>query len=337
MIRTALIGYGYWGPNLARNVSASHQMDLVVVCDASQDRQKQAKTQFPSVATTDDVVTAITNFDIDAVLIATPVNTHFPIAKACLEANKHVFVEKPICASVTEADELISLAKSRNLVIHVDHTFLYTSSVRHLQKELTSGSLGDLLYFDSVRVNLGLFQHDVNVVWDLAVHDVSILNFVVQRLPIAVSATGTNHPQSDKVSAAFITLFYPGHFIAHIHVSWMSPVKIRRTMLSGTKKMLVYDDLETVEKIKVYDSTIQFEEDIESRRKALVSYRLGDMHSPRLVESEALQGSLADFCEAILCKTISTSDGVFGRNTISILEAVEKSMSESGRRVEIVF
>ena len=333
----ALIGFGYWGPNLARNAMTCPNMDLIAICEMSENRRDVARGLYPGVKIVNTIDEIIGNSDIDAVMVATPVGTHFEISRRFLNANKHVFVEKPLCGNVSDSRELIQLAGSKGLLIHVDHTFLYTPAVEKLKEYIDSGDLGTLLYFDSTRVNLGLFQNDVDVIWDLAVHDLSILSFVTGRRPISVSATGTSHPKSKQISAAFMTLVYEDLFVAHLHVSWMSPVKIRRTILSGTNKMLVYDDLETTEKIKVYDSGVEFVGGTEELRQLLVSYRIGDMTSPRLREQEALGSALTDFSVAIQNGTSTRSTGVFGLETVAILEAATESVINGGCPVTIIY
>ena len=331
----ALIGFGYWGPNLARNASSCDSTNLIVICELSESRRHAARKLYPNVKIVDSLDLVITDPQVDAVMIATPVATHFQIAKSCLNAKKHIFVEKPLCSSVGDANELVHLAKLNDVLIHVDHTFLYTSAVEEMKQYVESGMLGDLLYFDSVRVNLGIFQSDVDVMWDLAVHDLAILRYVTDRKPITVSATGTSHPNSKQISAAFMTLVYDDLFVAHIHVSWMSPVKIRRTILSGSRKMLVYDDLETNEKIKIYDSAVEFSGGPEELRELLVSYRIGDMISPRLRDQEALQSSLVDFSHSIQSGRETRTAGNFGLEAVAMLEAATQSLKLGGSPVKI--
>jgi predicted dehydrogenase len=336
-VGVALIGFGYWGPNLARNAMSCQNLDLVSIYELSEKRREIARKSYPSVGIAESIDEICNDPRINAVMVATPVETHFDITNRLLNANKHVFVEKPLCGNVKDARELIQVAESKGLVIHVDHTFLYTPAVEKIKQYIDSEKLGTLLYFDSTRVNLGLFQNDVDVIWDLAVHDLSILSYVTGRKPISVSATGTSHPRSKQISAAFLTLIYEDLFIAHVDISWMSPVKIRRTIMSGTEKMLVYDDLETTEKLKVYDSGVEFETGPEELHRILVSYRTGDMTSPRLREQEALGLALSDFAEAINYGTPTRSMGIFGLQTVAVLEAASESVKSGGCPIDVKY
>lgn len=335
-VRVALIGYGYWGPNLARNFSSSPSTELVAICDSSESRRSSAASQYPLVHVCSTLEDVLGLENIDAVAIATPTGSHFAIARAALEKGLHVFVEKPLTDSTASSAELVALAESRGLILHVDHTFVYTEAVRTLKRLVESGDIGDLLYFDSTRVNLGLFQPDVNVIWDLAVHDLSILQFVTNKQVCRVSATGLRHPRATQESAAFMTLFYDDNFAAHIDVSWMSPVKIRRTLLSGTRKMVVYDDLETTEKLKIYDSGVDISDDPDAVRQALIAYRTGDMVAPKIPSTEALQVEVMHFAEAIANQQPTLTDGRLGLELVRILEAASESMAGDGIPVLIV-
>lgn len=330
-----LIGFGYWGPNLARNFNTNSATDLLTICDLSVERRAAASRAFPGVRVTDDIDELLNDRAIEAIAIATPTATHFPLAKASLEAGKHTFVEKPLTDASETAFELVELAKRSNLVLHVDHTFIYTSAVEYLGCAVERGDLGDLLYFDSSRVNLGLFQPDVNVLWDLAVHDLSILQYVTKKAPVAVSATGVFHPRSSQASAAFMTVTYDDHFAAHIDVSWMSPVKLRRTLMSGSSKMVVYDDLEPVEKIKIFDAGVEFPESAEDVRNILVSYRTGDMMSPRLKDIEALSSEVTHFADCVRNGGVSRTDGALGATLVRVLEAATQSLTQGGVPVSI--
>jgi len=334
-VGVGLVGYGYWGPNLARNFATNPATRLVSICELSGERRLAAERALPGVPTTDSFEELLNNEEIDAIAIATPTASHFALANASLLAGKHAFVEKPLADSSAAATELVELAASSGLILHVDHTFVYTSAVEFLANSIQAGDLGELLYFDSSRVNLGLFQPDVNVLWDLAVHDLSILQFITQRSPIAVSATGVFHPRSSQASAAFLTVSYEDHFAAHIDVSWMSPVKLRRTLISGTSKMLVYDDLEQIEKIKIFDAGVDFPESADEMRNLLVSYRTGDMISPRLHETEALAAEVTHFAECVSSGNPSKTDGVLGAALVRILEAATTSLDNGGAPIPI--
>jgi predicted dehydrogenase len=268
--------------------------------------------------------------DVDAVAIATSVNTHFQLAKEALEAGKHIWVEKPFTSSKAQGEELIKIAASKKLNIFVDHTFLYTGAVRKIKELIDKGELGDIIYFDSVRINLGLFQHDVNVVWDLAPHDLSIMNYVLKdKVPIAVTASGVSSYNCLENIAQLSVHFKDSSCFAHFHVNWTSPVKIRRIMIAGKKKMLVFDDLEYSEKIKIYDSGIEFKS-TESIHDALVQYRTGDMYSPQVSQTEALSSAVKEFIDSILEKRKPLTDGKNGVDVVEILEASEKSIKQKG-------
>ena len=275
MIRVGVIGYGYWGPNIVRNLQSLNSAQVVAVCDRTPEAQKRAKHAYSSVEVTSDAAEILRSAEVDAVAIITPVWTHFELAKAALENGKHIFVEKPFTSNSDQAEQLIELAQKCNLKIMVDHTFLFTGAVRKIRQLIDLGELGDLYYYDSMRVNLGLFQHDINVIWDLAPHDLSIMDYLIQNEPEAVVATGETHLNS-HADVAFITVYFPHNTIAHINVNWLSPVKIRTTLIGGEKKMVVWNDLEADEKVKVYDKGVR----IDGRKgvyELLVSYRSGDM------------------------------------------------------------
>lgn len=335
MIKVGVIGYGYWGPNLVRNFfEASDRFCVTRVGDQSAARLSVAKGRYPSVEVVQSAEDVIQSDDVDAVVISTPVSTHFKLARQALEAGKHVLVEKPLATTAEHAEELMELARARNLVLMVDHTFVYTGAVRKMRDLVSSGSLGDLYYYDSVRVNLGLFQHDVNVIWDLAVHDLSILDYVVSEQPCAISATGVSHIPRRSENLAYITMFFSGTLIAHLTVNWLAPVKIRRTMLGGSKKMVVYDDVEPSEKIKVYDKGIDAggTEDIYRR---LISYRSGDVLSPQLDITEALRTEVGEFAASIEENRRPLTDAESGLRVVRILQAATESMRARGRLVSI--
>lgn len=335
MINIGVIGCGYWGPNLVRNFSETSGSRVVAVADLDEQRLHRIKAGFPAIDTLTDYRALLSNPAIDAVAIATPVATHHDIALNALRAGKHVFIEKPLADTVEHAERLIAEAERRNLVLNVDHTFIYTGAVRKIRELVDKGELGDLYYYDSVRVNLGLFQPDVSVLWDLAVHDLSIMDYVFQRAPVAVSATGSSHVEGSPANIAFLTVFFENNAIAHLHVNWLAPVKVRRTLIGGSRKMVVYDDLEPSEKIKVYDKGITLNGNKEKLYKALIDYRAGDMWAPQLEISEALRVEARHFIQCITEGEDSPSDGKAGLKVVRILEAATRSLSERGRPVEL--
>jgi predicted dehydrogenase len=286
-VRVGVIGYGYWGPNVVRNLNSLESCELATICDRSPMALKRASRVCPGVELTMDAAEILSSPSIDAVAVVTPVWTHYELAKAALENGKHVFVEKPFTSTAAQAEELIELADRKNLRIMVDHTFLFNGAVRKIRQLVDDGVLGDLYYFDSTRVNLGLFQHDVNVVWDLAPHDLSIMDHIILEKPEAVVATGGTH-LNGLPDVAFITVFFPRNVIAHINVNWLSPVKVRTTLIGGEHKMLVWNDLEADEKIKVYDKGVQITSG-QDVRELLVSYRSGDVWAPKIDQTEALK------------------------------------------------
>ncbi len=331
MIRVGVIGYGYWGPNIVRNLHALDAAQVTAICDSNCDAQRRAKHAYPSAQVTGDATEILQSPYIDAVAVITPVWTHFELAKAALENGKHIFVEKPFTATSSQAEELIDLAQRRNLKIMVDHTFLFTGAVKKIRQLIDEGEMGDLYYYDSMRVNLGLFQHDIDVIWDLAPHDLSIMDYLIRREPEAVVATGETHLNS-HADVAFMTVYFPGNTIAHINVNWLSPVKIRTTLIGGEKKMLVWNDLEVDEKVKVYDKGVR----IASREgvyELLVSYRSGDMWAPKIEQTEALKSELAYFLECIESNVTPFNDGVAGLRVIKMLEAAAESLKLRGETV----
>lgn len=335
MISVGVIGYGYWGPNLVRNFSALADCRMLMISDLSEQRLAMAKAHYPGVETTSDYRDLLTNPCIDAVIIATPVATHYSLALQALRAKKHVFVEKPLTETVEQGERLIEEAERSNLVLHVDHTFIYTGAVRKIRELIAAGELGELYYYDSVRINLGLFQADVNVLWDLAVHDLAIMDYVFPLTPIAVSATGISHVPEKPVNTAFLTLFFDSNVIAHLHVNWLSPVKVRRTLIGGSRKMIAYDDLETSEKVKLYDKGIHINGCQENLYKKLIDYRTGDIWAPHLDITEALQVEVQHFLSCINGRERSSSDGQAGVRVVSILEAATQSLNQRGRPVEL--
>jgi predicted dehydrogenase len=335
MIGIGVIGYGYWGPNIVRNFSEVPGARVVALCDLRADRLALAEQRFPQLATTRDYRDLLANPQVDAVAIATPVSTHFQFGAAALRAGKHVLVEKPIAASSEEAVRLIDEAAKRNLVLMVDHTFVYTGAVKKIQELVASSTLGEIYYYDSVRINLGLFQPDVNVLWDLAVHDLSIIDYVLPWRPWAVSATGMSHVPGKPHNVAYVTLFFEQNLIAHVHVNWLAPVKIRRTLLGGSRRMVVYDDLEPSEKIKVYDRGISVDSRSEDAYQLLIGYRSGDMWAPHLDVTEALRTEAVQFLRCIDDRAPVVTDGEAGCRVVRILEAATRSLAERGHPVAI--
>ena len=334
MIRIGVIGYGYWGPNLVRNFNIAEGARLTAVCDKSDSALKRVIPIYNgALRTTTNADELITSPDIDAVVIATPVFTHFELAKKALENGKHVFVEKPFTSTVAQAEELVELAHKKNLTIMVDHTFLFTGAVRKIKELVDNDTLGKLFYFDSTRVNLGLFQHDVNVIWDLAPHDLSIMDYVVNDKPVAVAATGTSHFNSLE-NIAFVTVYFEHKMIGHFNVNWMSPVKVRSTLIGGEKKMLVWNDLDADEKIKIYDKGVDVSSK-ESIYDLLVSYRSGDVWVPRVDQTEALKIEADYFIDCITKGITPINDGMAGLRVVKILEATTTSLKKKGAMVTL--
>jgi predicted dehydrogenase len=333
-MKAAIIGAGYWGPNLIRNFLAHDEIETVVACDIDDDRLGAMRRSFYGIETSNRAEEVIDRPDIDIVAIATPVSTHFELARRALEEGKHCFIEKPMTASASEAEELIEIADRRGAKLFVDHTFIYTGAVQKMKELISSGRLGEIYYFDSVRVNLGLFQHDVNVIWDLAPHDLSIADYLLDERPISVSAVGKCHVGNGLEDIAYLTLEYANSLIAHFSVNWLSPVKIRRTLIGGTRSMILYDDMETSEKVKVYDRGI----DVTTREgvySTLVQYRTGDMLSPKLDQIEALSTATRHFIDCIVNDKTPMTDGHAGLNVVSILEASAESIKNRGMAVQL--
>jgi predicted dehydrogenase len=327
-VKFGVIGYGYWGPNVVRNLQTTAGAEISAVCDKSSAARRRVHKSYPHIYVAGEASEILTSPEVDAVAIVTPVWTHFDLAKAALENGKHVFVEKPFTSNVNQAETLIELAQKKNLKIMVDHTFLFTGAVKKIKQLLQEGFLGKLYYYDSTRVNLGLFQHDINVVWDLAPHDLSIMDYVIEGNPEALVATGQKHLNGFE-DIAFITLYFPDKVIAHVNVNWLSPVKVRTTLIGGEKKMLVWNDLEADEKVKVYDKGV----DINNRDgvyELLVNYRSGDMWSPQLEQVEALREELSYFIRCITSGTDPMNDGLAGLRVVRMLEAANKSLRKRG-------
>jgi predicted dehydrogenase len=335
MINAGVVGYGYWGPNLVRNFAETDGYRLHAVCDARPERLALARKRHPSIVGYTDAEEMITDATVDLVAISTPVSTHFPLAMLALEAGKHVLIEKPMALNTDECARLMDAADRRKLVMMVDHTFVYTSAVRKMKELVREGSLGEIYYYDSVRVNLGLFRHDVNVIWDLAVHDLAIMAYVLPMRPVAVSATGLSHVPGSKENIAYLTMFFNEQVIAHVHANWLAPVKVRSTLLGGSRRMIIFDDLEPSEKIKVYDRGITVNSNPEKLYEVLIDYRTGDMWSPKLDTKEALGVEIAHLRDCIEGSSQPETGGQAGFDVVSILEASTKSLQNHGQPVKL--
>jgi predicted dehydrogenase len=332
-----VIGYGYWGPNLVRNFAEVPGSRVVAVSDLRPKRLSEVQARYPQIKTTTDYRDLLAHPKIDAVVIATPVSTHFDLAMQALHAGKHVLIEKPMTATAEQGERLLEEAERRARVLMVDHTFVYTGAVRKIKELVANGRLGQIYYYDSVRVNLGLFQHDVNVLWDLAVHDLSILDYVLDARPCAVAAMGIAHVPSQPQDVAYLNCFFDGDLIAHFHVNWLAPVKIRRTLIGGNEQMIVYDDLEPSEKVKVYDRGITLNDGSEGIYQLMVSYRTGDMWAPQLNRTEAPWLEASHFLQCIEEGLQPLTDGQVGLRVVRILEAATRSMAQRGRPVELLW
>lgn len=333
MINIGVIGYGYWGPNIVRNFSGIDSAKVVSLCDMNEGALGKAVKLYPALSTTINVNDIVSSKDIDAVAIITPVYTHFELAKKALKNGKHIFIEKPFTSTAGQAEELVQLAEKKNLKIMVDHTFLFTGAVRSIKKYIEEGMLGKLHYYDSMRVNLGLFQHDVNVVWDLAPHDLAIMDYVIPDRPLALSATGQDHYNKFE-DVAYVTVYCENNVIAHFNVNWLSPVKVRTTLIGGDKKMLVWNDLEADEKLKIYDKGV----DVKTRESLydlLVSYRSGDAWVPRINPIEALRAEAEYFVDCVEKNETPVNDGLAGLRVVKMLEAANQSIKEKGKMVNL--
>lgn len=332
-IKVGLIGYGYWGPNLLRNFMSAKECQVNHVCDSRQERLDQVLKINPAINVTKDINDLCNDPKTDAIIISTPVSSHFEIAKKALENGKHVLIEKPLTASVKEAEELIAIANNKKLVLMVDHTFLYTGAIKKIKEVVETDEIGNLQYFDSTRINLGLFQADVNVLWDLAPHDISILSFLVKDKPYSINATGKSHTKNGIENIAYMTINYTNDFIAHFNCSWTSPVKVRQTLIGGDKKMILYNDLEPSEKIRIYDTGYSHKSD-EEKNKILVDYRIGDVYLPKLQNEEALLGVANDFISSIIENKTPISNSTLGLEVVKILEAADHSIKNNGKEVK---
>lgn len=342
MINAGVIGFGYWGPNIVRNFNNLDEARVVAICDCSQTALNRARKSYPNIKTTKDWKEIVTLKEIDVIAVITPVSTHYELAKKALQNGKHVFVEKPFTARVAQAEDLIELAEKKNLKLMVDHTFLFTGAVKKIKELIDKDVLGSLYYYDSMRVNLGLFQHDINVVWDLAPHDLSIMDYLVREKPIAIASSGKahfgngkeNNNGNGKEDIAYITVYFNNNMIAHFNVNWLSPVKVRMTLIGGEKKMLVWNDLVADEKVRIYDKGVDVK-NAEGVYNLLVSYRSGDMWAPRVEQIEALKLEAEYFVQCILNDETPVNDGHAGLRLVRMLEATDESLKNNGRLVKL--
>ena len=334
-LRVGVIGCGYWGPNLVRNFARHPHSEVQAVCDARFERATRVGAEFRIPTVTDRVDEILGAPDIDLVVIATPSFTHFDLARAAIAAGKHVLVMKPLTTRTDQADELCDLAERQGVLVAVDHTFVFTPAVRKMRELIDRGEIGDLYYFDSVRINLGLFQTDINVIWDLAPHDVSIMDYLIRRDPVAVAAAGASHGGSPMENIAYVTVRYAGSLLGHIHVNWLAPAKVRRTIVGGSKRMLIYDDMETSEKLKVYDKGFSVSSSPESEYQLMINYRSGDMHAPQLEAREALSIEVDNVVRAVEGKEPLVADGRAGWRVVRILEAAQASIGQGGSAVSL--
>ncbi len=336
MIKIGLIGYGYWGPNLARNFNTNPDLELSAICDFAPDRLQTAATLYPQIKLLTKAEDLFKDTDLDAIAIATPVSTHFDLAKKALLSDKHVWLEKPMTEKVEQGEELIDLAQKKNKVLLVDHTFVYTGAVRKMKEIIERGELGDLIYYDSTRVNLGLFQQDIDVIWDLAPHDISIMDNLMPFRKLSVSATGSHYYGNGVTPKALLTIFMENNALAHINVSWVSPVKIRQTLIGGTSKMILYDDNQPSEKIKVYDKGVELYETKEKLYHLKVQYRVGDMYAPKLDDHEALTFETKHFADCLSNGEKPLTDGKAGLEVVKVLVASRESLEKNGTPVDII-
>lgn len=335
MINVGVVGYGYWGPNLVRNFAESDGAVVRAVADLDPARLELVRKRFPTTLTTTRYEDLLADPAIDAIAVATPVSTHFALGMAALKAGKHLWLEKPMTETSLQARKLADEAAKRNLVLLVDHTFIYTGAVQKMADIIRTGELGKVYYYDSTRINLGLFQRDVNVISDLAAHDFAILDHLLGEHPVAVSASGVNHFPGTPENLAFITLFYDSGTVSHTNVSWLAPVKVRQVLLGGSRKMIVYDDLQPSEKVKVYDKGVSFTDDPGQIQEMRVGYRTGDMWVPKLVGSEALAVECAHFADCISNGKTPKTDAQLGIRVVELIEAATASMRGRGETIGI--
>jgi predicted dehydrogenase len=334
-LRVSVVGCGYWGQNLLRNFCELEEAEVLIACDVDPRSLARSHQRYPTLEVTQNYQDVLADPRVEAVVLATPVSTHYPFAHQALQAGKHVLVEKPLAQSARQVQDLIQLADRTGKTLMVDHTFLYTGAVRRMKTLVDSGEIGDLLYFDSVRISLGLVQSDVNVLWDLGPHDLSIMDHLCNREPISISATGVKHLETLYQNIAYVTVQFEGNLIAHFHLNWLAPVKVRRTLVGGSKKMIVYDDMENSEKVRVYDKGIMQNHDPKRRAKMLTGYRNGDMLAPNLESTEALRLMAREFVTSIAEKRAPLSDGHAGLRVVRLLEAAQESIEQNGRVVHL--
>ncbi len=330
-----MVGVGYWGPNIIRNFATNPSIRVEFCADLNQERLDYIRNIYPYIKTTTDYKDIVKNQQIDLIAICTPVYTHYEIAKAALLSGKHVLIEKPMTSKSFQAEELINIAEQKNLKIFVDHTFIFTDSVKKIKEIIDSEELGDLYYFDSVRINLGLFQHDINVLWDLAPHDISIMYYLLNKMPESVVATGSAHLGNGIEDVAYMTIFYTDNLIAHIHTNWLSPVKIRQTLIAGSKKMIVWDDNQPSEKVRIYNKGIDILQDEKDIYRTLIQYRTGDMYAPKLDGIEALTRETQNIVNSIMENRKPLVDGFAGWMVVKVLEAADQSIKNRGKEIKI--
>jgi predicted dehydrogenase len=336
-LRVGVVGCGYWGPNLVRNFARHPRCQVEAVCDVRYERAMRTGAEYRIPTVTDRINEVLNSPDLDLVVIATPSFTHFDLAKAALQAGKHVLVMKPLATRTEHAEELCDLAQRQGVLLAVDHTFVFTGAVRKMRDLISAGEIGELFYFDSVRINLGLIQTDVNVVWDLAPHDVSIMDYLLGKDPVSVSATGASHGGSPTENIAYLTVRYEGSLLGHVHVNWLAPAKVRRTIVGGSKRMMIYDDMEASEKLKVYDKGFSVASDpsLEKDYQLMISYRSGDMHAPQLETREALAAEVDNLVQAMDGKAPLVADGRAGWRVVRILEAAQQSIRQEGTVIPV--
>jgi predicted dehydrogenase len=336
VIGVAVVGCGYWGPNLLRNFSACPTTQVIAACDKDPSRLDRVESICPTARLTGNYDEILRDPQVGAVAIATPVGTHVSLATAALEAGKHVLLEKPLAGSVRDAELLVRRAGEAGRILMVDHTYVFSPAVRKIKELVDRGEFGQIFYIDSVRINLGQFQSDINVLWDLAPHDLSIIDYLLGRMPRSLSAMGVSHTSSDLEDVAYLNLDFGQSLMATFHVNWLSPVKLRHTIIGGSKRSLVYNDLDPVQPIQIYDSGIQLGQSSEARYGALVSYRMGDIWSPYVSRSEEpLQNVVRHFAECILENKPPLTDGDAGLRVVQILEAAQRSIKAQGGRITL--
>jgi predicted dehydrogenase len=335
LIRVGAIGYGYWGPNLVRNFVENPSSEVVMVADLNKERLTKIKALYPRIMVTEDYKDLFTQ-NLDAVIIATPPPTHYPLAKECLEHGLHVLVEKPITLKSQHAEELINISKKRELVLMVGHTFEYNAAVHTLKLLVESGELGQIYYVDAARLNLGLFQRELNVLWDLAPHDISILLYILNRTPISVSAHGMPFVNEGIQDVVYMNMVFPDNILAHIHVSWLDPCKVRRVTVVGSKKMVVYNDVESLEKIRIYDKGVDKPDYTDTFGDFQLSYRYGDVIIPNIRLTEPLQKECQHFLDCINNHTIPQSSGQDGLHVVKIIEAAQRALNQNGKHQEVI-